>query len=253
MTTAEARRDRQGTGTDGRRSRATRRLIGALRAGPGLDAGAGPAARIGPNAVIQTLRTLEELHGSRTALAVAAEAECPLHPEGLIEETHFIRLVAALHRRLGPDRAITVLAGAGRRTGEYVRANRIPRPISAVLPHLPNALGLRILMAAFAHNAWTFVGSGTFRWQIGAVPELCIDGCITCRGHHAARPLGSFYAGAFEALIQSMVDARIAVTEEECLATGGRTCRFRIHLPARSLVRSVSPLPRTLIIPCASF
>jgi divinyl protochlorophyllide a 8-vinyl-reductase len=211
-----------------------------------------PAARIGPNAVIQTLRTLDELHGPDVGAEIAALAECPSRLDEMIDEDDFVRLVDALHRRLGADRTGVVLAGAGRRTGEYVRANRIPRAVAAILPYLPNRIGMQLLLRAFERNAWTFVGSGVFRWRLDDVPQLCIDGCITCRGRRARRPLGAFYQGAFESLLRSLVDERIGVIESECVATGGRTCRFHVHLPARAGLFVAARIPETASARCVS-
>lgn len=233
----------------GRAPRAEIPLAGVLHPRPDR---AGPIARIGPNAIIQTIAALVELEGPSTARAVAADADLPSDLDGMVEQGHFVRLVGVVRRTLPAPAAERVLDRSGRLTAGYVLRHRIPAPIRGALFLLPNALALPLVLRAFERHAWTFAGSGHYGWVGGEEPCITIDGCITCAGRRSPHPAGAFYRGAFEGLLTSLVDPRLRVLEDECVATGGRTCRFSLHLPGRPRREPSLPIPTPEGRPCAS-
>jgi divinyl protochlorophyllide a 8-vinyl-reductase len=205
-------------------------------------------ARIGPNAIIQTLRALDELESVSVGAAVRAQAKLvDTAPTEMIPEAWFVRLIEVLRTTLPASRAEAVLARAGRYTGEYVRARRIPRAVRVALGVLPARVGLPLLFSAFRRNAWTFAGAGAFSLDASAgqfPPHLVLIGAPTCRrraAHDVVGRTGGYYASAFEVLVQlAAPDAH--VREVACEADGDSACRFELRL---------SPLSfSTVAIPC---
>lgn len=191
--------------------------------------------RIGPNAVLQTLRAAVELEGPDLATAVAARAELPTAwPEGLIPEAWFVRTADALRAELGgagasPERAEAILAAAGRRTGDYVAAHRIPVPFRVLLRLLPIRVAVPTLLWAFARHAWTFAGRSAFAVEGRAPRVLVLDDAPTCRTPLEDRRGGHYYEAAFERLL-SLCGPGLEVREVTCRARGDAACRFHIEL-----------------------
>lgn len=197
---------------------------------------AGPHAEgtrlIGPNALIQTAAALSELEGESAAAVLQAAGE-PLvrehPPEDMVDERRFAALVTTLVHELGEARAERVLMRSGSLTADYLIANRIPQPFQWLVRRLPRDLGLRLLLGAIASHAWTFAGSGRFRYELhgdGNV-ELEIEDCPACRGLVTEQPVCGFYAGTFERLFRRLVDDRLRVREAGCQACGGTSCALR--------------------------
>ena len=223
---------------------------------PGVPGG--EPVRIGPNALRQTLAAARARLGPGWApyLATRAELPSPL-PRGMVEEAHFVELVRVLVDELGPDTALELLEEGGRLTGRYVLSCRIPTGARGALRLLPPPLALPLLLAACAKHAWTFAGSGVFDHtssREGAV--LRLEGSPTCRHGRVDRPMGSFYAGAFQHLVRSLVAPGARVVETECMATGAAACRFQILLPRRARWRPARFADSTLSMEprgCASY
>jgi len=193
--------------------------------------GARPA-RIGPNAVSQSLRALRELESPDVVCAVVARAHLPEDwPEGLIPEGWFVRLVHALRQTLPAERAEAILRRSGRYTADYVGRRRIPKVFRLLLAVLPARLALPLLLGAFRRHAWTFAGSGSFRVEGPFPGTIVLDGCPTCRPEAAAQPPqgGAYYEGAFTGLLQLAAGA-VHVREVACRTRGPAPCRFRISL-----------------------
>jgi len=191
-----------------------------------------PAARIGPNAVIQLVAAMQARWGERFAeslLAEATEYTPDTLPEAMIDEGEARALAHLLLDRVGAAAALPVLRDAGHRTADYLLAHRIPPPAQWVIRLLPRRLGLRLLLAAITRHAWTFAGSGRFvvRW-VGTWPALVFEGCTMCRGLHGDRPMCDYYAGTFERLLAVLISPTASVVEVECQALGAATCRFRL-------------------------
>jgi divinyl protochlorophyllide a 8-vinyl-reductase len=209
------------------------------------------AERVGPNTLIQTLAAYAERYGSAQAEALRVRAQLPDPlPSDMVDERAFARLVRALVRANGIEEADRVLAEGGVGTGLYVLENRIPRLVRRFLPKVPRRLALRVLLRAVRAHAWTFAGSAGFGVRHrpdGA--ELTLSPSLVCVTAAAGRPMGSYYARAFEVLIQALVSPSARVVEDTCVATGADACRFRVTLDPP---RSPAPSESSAEAPCAS-
>ena len=197
-----------------------------------VDAGAreNSAPRIGPNAIIQTLAALEALEGRGARQRIARLAGLPQAPAaGMVPETQFLSLLAALRRSLDEQVARRVLILAGQKTGDYVAANRIPVAVRGLLRVLPPRAGIPMLLKAFQRNAWTFAGRSSFEVTGGFPGDLLLDDAPTCRLIGSARPTGGYYEAAFQRLL-SLTRPGVTVTETDCRSVGASRCRFRVQL-----------------------
>ena len=186
--------------------------------------------RIGPNAVLQSLRALDEQAGSAARAELALAAGLPeTWPEGLIPEAWFVRLVDTLRTGPNAEDAAAVLAGGGRYTAGYVAAHRIPGPFKRLLAALPRRWAVPLLLAAFKRHAWTFAGAGTFRYERAARGRytLILQDSPTCR-RPGASPGGHFYEAAFEGLLR-LASPTVRVREVACRRLGAPACRFDVH------------------------
>jgi divinyl protochlorophyllide a 8-vinyl-reductase len=189
-------------------------------------------ARIGPNAITRVAEALQALHGDAEARAMFASCGLAHHldhpPETMVDEADVAVLAAALRRALPDGEARRVAAQAGRATGDYLLACRIPRAAQAVLRALPAALAAPLLLSAIRRHAWTFAGSGRFVARTGRPVRLTIAGNPMCRGIVAAAPACDYYAATFERLFRVLVHPRATVVETDCIACGADACRFVI-------------------------
>lgn len=197
----------------------------AIRA-PLAAAPRGPA-RIGPNSLIQTREVVRLLYGPTTwtTLRVAARLPAAL-PGEMVNERLFQRLVHELIREFGTGTANRILLRAGERTADYVRRNRIPTLARGLLGMLPARPATRLLLRAIDRHAWTFLGSATMEHGPG---RIVIHDCVTCRDVTSEHPMGGFYVGAFQGLLETLADSRIRVTETSCAARGDPACVFELH------------------------
>ncbi|MEQ8411557.1 MAG: bacteriochlorophyll 4-vinyl reductase [Erythrobacter sp.] len=164
-------------------------------------------AEIGPNAVLQTVRVIEDRLGPEVSAAILAEAGLSGLPTGesMIRETHAIALHRAIARRL-PREAAAIARSAGWRTADYIIEHRLPGPVRALLRFLPAPLSARLLMAAIRRHAWTFIGAGRFAphdlWS------FTID--RTSAGDDPAPPpsLFEWYGAVFTRLFRELVSGR---------------------------------------------
>ena len=123
--------------------------------------------------------------------------------------------------------ANATLAEAGRRTADYILANRIPGPAQALLKILPAGPAARILVRAIGANAWTFAGSSRFEAAVtGGQAVFTLKGNPLCAGETAAEPVCVWHAAVFQRLFQVLVSRRTRVTETQCEARGDDLCRF---------------------------
>ena len=193
---------------------------------------AAPAARIGPNTIIQLAHVLSERHGEALASRLLFDSTgyaITALPGTMVDEREAQRFVQAVVHTLGERTGTSVLHEAGRRTADYLMANRIPRLAQWIMKALPARAGLSLLLKAMSANAWTFAGSGSF--SVLTVPrgaELSFHACAMCRDLQADGPMCDFYAGTFEHLIRTLVSPHAEVREVECMATGGHACRFEV-------------------------
>jgi divinyl protochlorophyllide a 8-vinyl-reductase len=183
---------------------------------------------IGPNAILQYLPVLERLGGSERVSEILAHAGLYGLPDGseMIDEGDALRL----HRQVRleePVLAPSLAAEAGRRTADYILANRIPTGAQRVLTLLPAPLAAPLLARAIARHAWTFAGSGRFatdgawRFEIGGNP--------LARNERSEHPACHWHAAVFERLYRVLVAPDCRCRETACCAQPGVTaCRFEV-------------------------
>lgn len=191
------------------------------------------AGTIGPNAILQPVRLLEAGIGCVRAHAWAAEAfggDRYVPPTEAIDERIVGRMHALVNDRMGFEDAARLLRQAGEGTAVYLLRHRIPRSFQRLERLLPSALALRLLAYAISRHAWTFVGTGDFRFASGDSPAFEIRNCPICRARRTDLPCCDFYTGTFSGLVRTLVGAGGTVREVECEALGQRCCRFEIDL-----------------------
>jgi len=184
------------------------------------------AAVVGPNAILQTAAALEAQGGRALAARVFDAAGLALRlddpPCEMVPQGEAAALLCALHATLAPETARRVAGEAGRRTGEYILAHRIPGPVQFMLRIMPARFAGPALMGAVARHAWTFAGSGTVSCEmrprvalvIGDNP-LAVDGC-------------DWHCAVFETLFRRLVHPRARVDHPMCCARGNGLCRFEV-------------------------
>jgi divinyl protochlorophyllide a 8-vinyl-reductase len=191
-------------------------------------------ARIGPNAITRVAEAMRAAAGEAATQALFEAAGLAQHlrepPAGMVAEADVTVLHAALRARLGEAQAAAIAAEAGRLTGDYLLAHRIPRPLQAVLRRLPSGIAARVLLGAIARHAWTFAGSGGFRAEPGHPARIVITGCPLCRGTVTAAPACTYFAATMERLCRALVSPQAIVRETACAAvTGGPACSFALR------------------------
>jgi divinyl protochlorophyllide a 8-vinyl-reductase len=176
------------------------------------------------------MRALEEVLDRAHMERVIYRARIPRHPpDAMIPEEWFERIIRETRRTLPESEAEAVLRAAGRRTAEYVAANRIPSPVRFALRRLPARLAVPLLVKAFEKHAWTFAGGGAFRAEDGYPGTLVLDGAPTCGVASGPSRSGGYYEAAFAGLLE-LAAPGIHVEEVACRATGSPACRFRLEL-----------------------
>ena len=191
------------------------------------------AGRVGPNAVLQLAAALRTLAGEAATVEVFAAAGLSVllahPPTTMVSERVVAALFKSLFTRLSPETARAAAKEAGDRTARYLLANRIPRPIRALLHALPPAFALRLTLAAIRKNAWTFAGSGTVRVKAGRAAQIVIA------GNPIASPDCIWHVAVFSGLLRDLVSPQMRVVHTACCHDGGPECRFDITGPgARS-------------------
>ncbi len=190
------------------------------------------AGRIGPNAITRVAEVLLPRLGQGATAGIFEQAgllEYLAHPpESMVEEAEVSRLHRALRASIGEARAREVAFEAGTRTGDYLLAHRIPKPVQAVLKRLPAVLAARVLLSAIRRHAWTFAGSGEFSARAGHPVQLTIRHNPLCAGVEAGEPACAFYTATFERLFRVLVHPGARVCERQCEAMGAPACVFEI-------------------------
>lgn len=190
-------------------------------------------ARIGPNAIIRIAEALSARCGLEMTTHVFAEAGLERYlaemPTAMVDEREVTRLHATLRGSVSPSDVSAVAREAGRLTGDYLLANRIPRPAQAVLRLLPSPLAARALLKAIEKNRWTFCGSAELKVEPGTPVRLKLRNCALARGARSAIPVCDYYAATFERLFRELVNRRAQATEVACAACGGQACEFEIR------------------------
>jgi divinyl protochlorophyllide a 8-vinyl-reductase len=190
-------------------------------------------ARIGPNAIVRVAEAVRAQAGEAAAARLflrAGLADYLIHPpQHMVDEGEVAALHHALREAFDGERARRLSRSAGERTGAYLLAHRIPRPVQVLLRLLPAPLAARMLLSAIRRHAWTFAGSGRFWASAGRPVRLAIAGNPMCRGVLSAAPACDYYAATFERLFRALVHPRARVVEAACEAMGAPACRFEVR------------------------
>lgn len=203
-------------------------LAAEQRTAPIGAAEASAAGLVGPNAVIQLAAAAQAQLGEAAAEALFTEAGAieayRTPPAAMTPEALPARLFQTVLRVLPPEKAEALLSEAGRRTGDYVIAHRIPGLAKALLPRLPRFLAAALLLRAIKASAWTFAGSGRCSVRSGRVPIIEIE------NNPLATPGCPWHAAAFARLFEGLLHVK---AEARCVSRrcgGGGVCRFEILL-----------------------
>jgi len=188
---------------------------------------------VGPNAITRMAEALTSRCGETLCGDVFATAGLSHYlaspPTRMIPEAE----VAALHRAaivsLGEERADEVSREAGRLTGEYLLAHRIPVLAQRVLKRLPPALASRILAAAIARHAWTFVGGGEFSYTFSGALTLRLKDSPICKDIRTQEPACGYFAATFERVFGEILGPSLRVIETECEAAAAPACLFEVR------------------------
>lgn len=189
------------------------------------------AGLIGPNSVIQLAEALRASATRGMAEAVfnrAGFGAMLKHPPSdMIDEAVPATLFRALWAELGEDSAPDLAQDSGRRTADYVLANRIPKAAQIILRCLPARLSAPLLLKAIRKNAWTFAGSGT------CTVKMRTSAMIEIKDNPLSMPDCYWHQGVFERLFTELVTPQAVVRHPLCRSRGDQTCRFEIDLRAR--------------------
>jgi len=186
-----------------------------------------PNGVIGPNAILQTETALREAGGQALAERIFAKARLSHllrnRPEDMIDEAAPKALFAALFDTLPRREGMRIALDAGRRTGAYILANRIPGPVRVLLKLLPARLASPLLLAAIQRHAWTFAGSGECQTVSGS------PATVTITENPLKMPVCTWHTGVFEVLFQSLVHARTRVTHISSKTGARSVCIFKMN------------------------
>ncbi|WP_088278674.1 bacteriochlorophyll 4-vinyl reductase [Ideonella sp. A 288] len=191
------------------------------------------AHRIGPNAITRVAEALRPRVGAAVTVKVFGRAGLLAYlaepPAQMVDEAEVTRLHHELRATLGHDLARTIAREAGMRTGDYLLAHRIPKPVQTLLLWLPAPLAARVLLSAIRRHAWTFAGSGFFTARAGRPVVLTLKDNPLCRGAVLTEPACDYYAATFERLFCVLVHPRARALEVACEAMGAEACVFEIR------------------------
>jgi divinyl protochlorophyllide a 8-vinyl-reductase len=194
---------------------------------------------MGPNAITRLAQAMDRLHGQQVTRRLFDEAGQSHHlvepPGAMVDECDVIALHRTGRSQLGLAAFAQVADLAGRLTGDYLLAHRIPRLAQAVLVRLPSGVAARVLARAIAAHAWTFAGSGRFSYRRcrGGL-RLTIGGSPLARGARAPAPLCGYYAATIERIFQALIGRDVTVVETACAAMGEGPCTFEVRLKPSS-------------------
>jgi divinyl protochlorophyllide a 8-vinyl-reductase len=199
---------------------------------PGKQHGERAPGVIGPNAITRVAQALTTEMDAALCRSIFAMADIERHlytpPSHMVNEEDVSRLHLALVERLGPAKAAAISREAGRLTGEYLLANRVPHLLQTVSRRLPRGLSARILVHAIARNAWTFSGAGRFSFRFDHQLHLELAGSPIVRLLRTGAPVCHYFAGTFERVFREMVGPSACVLEIECESAGATACLFEV-------------------------
>lgn len=185
-------------------------------------------ARIGPNALIQSVNALREQYKEahiRTILRQCGQEDLlESQPTTMVAEQAFADLVVALADQLGVPEARQILWRAGQLTAGYLLQNRIPRPFQWLLRPLPDRPALQLLLLAVGKHAWTFAGSGQFTYVVGKIPQLTVVTHL-----YPGEAVCGFYGGTFDHLIHMLIAAQAQTQVTTTCYAGQTRCVYTIR------------------------
>lgn len=191
--------------------------------------------RVGPNAITRMAEAISLIADNSARDTIFTEAGLGAYladpPTRMVPDEEVALLHATAFALLGVPLARRIGAEAGRRTGAYLLAHRIPKFARLVLPLLPRRIALHLLLQAIERHAWTFAGRGIFAWEAmrdGFALSLA-DNPVS-RKVSAEEPVCDYYQATFETLFQALAGPGIRVEEIACSAQGDPRCIFKVTL-----------------------
>jgi divinyl protochlorophyllide a 8-vinyl-reductase len=174
---------------------------------------AAPVHRIGPNAITRIAEALIADGGEALADRVFQAAGLPhalAHPPtAMVDEGEVLALHLALAQSVGVPQAVAIAAQAGRLTGDYLLANRIPRAAQRVLRWLPRRMAANLLCRAIQRHSWTFAGSGRFSVRPGDRLELRLDNTPLAAAGAVSL---AYFEATFQKVFRAMLGPRLTAT-----------------------------------------
>ena len=193
---------------------------------------ASPSGLIGPNAVTRLAQALAARKGEIVSRAVFRQAGLEPYlatpPSRMVNERHVAALHSAMIDLLGPVAAADVSKEAGRLTGDYLLANRIPGFAQVLVRRMPRRMAAKVLVRAIARHAWTFAGSGDFSYSFAPGLTLTLKGSPIARSIQTDGPACAYFAATFERVFSAMLGLSVRVVEIACEAAGAKACVFRV-------------------------
>jgi len=191
---------------------------------PAAVDGPKPIERVGPNAILQTAQALSEFHGTATRDRILARVGVPaslLRPAGMVDAVLVRSLNDAVRDCLPAQAAMAVMRRAGQLTGDYILANRIPKPAMRLLSVLPRFLAPHLLLIAIGRHSWTFAGSCPVRIRHGwRSAEISIIGNPISFGPCV------WHEAVFHRLLLPLTGPSLSILEVECCSGSALACRF---------------------------
>ncbi|KAB2953059.1 bacteriochlorophyll 4-vinyl reductase [Heliorestis acidaminivorans] len=190
-------------------------------------------SKIGPNSIIQTIRVHREKHREEEVKRLLHKAGLEKYieqlPTEMVHEEEFNQLVHALIELYGFEETTRILKKSGQYTATYLLENRIPKVAQWLFGIVPRSTGMKLFLKAISQNAWTFVGSGNFTYEVKKDKAyLQIVNSINAKGLRSEQPICTFYTGTFEKLFQTLIERNIKVAETKCSACGDDFCYFEV-------------------------
>ncbi len=149
-------------------------------------------------------------------------------PTQMIDEDLAIRLFHRLYCEVGAVKAGHIAVDAGRRTGRYILAHRMPGFAKTALRFMPRNCAAHQLARAIVRIAWTFCGSSrvclrqhhSWPWVEIVIPEnrMALPGC-------------PWHKAVFETLFQTLINSDMVVEHRQCRSHECLGCVFRITVP----------------------
>ncbi|MEM9618679.1 MAG: bacteriochlorophyll 4-vinyl reductase [Pseudomonadota bacterium] len=187
------------------------------------------SGRVGPNAVLQLAAALAGPAERPLLVPVFEQAGCANYlktpPEEMIPESDAAALHQAVFDIAGSERARTISADAGRRTADYVMANRIPGFAKTILRALPPGIAGPMLARAIEKHAWTFCGSGSFSIVKGGGARSLV---VKIANNPLETPGCAWHCAVFERMFQQLVSSKALVRYKKRHSQDSEACLFSI-------------------------